>query len=184
MDKQKNLKQTSFYFLRHGQTDHNLFKIYDDFTDVAINETGIVQASQVSSILEALDIRTVCSSPLKRVQQTKEHALKNKAFHDVLIDELKECSGDLWKLFLKDKNQPFTQSEEVFIDSFFKQTFLGLEKALSYEGPVLIIAHGGTFLAMHKLLNVLGDPSIHNCELAHFSYSDNKGWEVVKLQHV
>ena len=171
----------SFYFLRHGQTDHNLYKIYDDFTDVELNQTGINQAICAFEILKDIKIKTVCSSPLKRVQQTKTHALANSGYQDIIIDELKECSGSLWKLFLEKNTRLHNSSEKQLIQSFFERVEIGLQKALIYDGPILIIAHGGTYLALTEILAAKGENNINNCELARFSYHKTNGWNVQKV---
>lgn len=84
-------RKAPFYFLRHGQTDHNVHNIYDDESEVELNQKGILQATELQRVISNLDIDTVCSSPLRRVQQTKELVLKGKIFKDIVIEDLREC---------------------------------------------------------------------------------------------
>ena len=52
-----------FYFVRHGQTDHNLLEGRDKGDhpdDISLNETGKNQAKFIHSIISTLPIKTVC----------------------------------------------------------------------------------------------------------------------------
>jgi broad specificity phosphatase PhoE len=75
--------KTPFFFLRHAQTDHNVYNVY-----------------------------TVRSSPLLRVQQTKEIVLKNKKCRGVIVDDLRECSSAFWRLFIASKSCSLTKEIE------------------------------------------------------------------------
>lgn len=155
--------RTPFYFLRHGETDHNAHKIYDDFTEIHLNENGKKQALQVQQIFHSLPVATVCSSPLLRVQQTKSIVLANKLVHDVVLDEFRECPSNLWRLFLAAETRELTIKEWALINEFTRRVKTGLEKTLQYNAPVLLIAHGGTYWALAHLLQLQGNRKIGNC---------------------
>ena len=78
------------YFVRHGQTNHNLNKLLAGRCDVQLNEKGIEQAKESACKSKAIKIDRIYCSPLTRAKQTcmiinKEHNV------DVLIrDELIE----------------------------------------------------------------------------------------------
>ena len=95
------MKKVPFYFMRHAETDHNTYRIYNDAEDVDLNETGKGQAKEVQNLFHSLSLITVCTSPLLRAQRTKEIVLHNKTFDDIVLDGFRECPGMLWKLFMK-----------------------------------------------------------------------------------
>jgi len=170
-------RRTPFYFLRHGETDHNVHKIYDDFTEVDLNENGKKQALRVQRIFCSLPIATVCSSPLLRVQQTKNIVLGNKLVQDVVLDEFRECPGSLWRLFLAAETRQLTVKEWALINDFTHRVKIGLEKALQYNAPVLLVAHGGTYWALAHLLQLQGNRKIGNCVPTHISPEGPEIWK-------
>lgn len=62
--------QKEFYFIRHGQTDHNKSAPKIDHEDISLNDIGWQQANEIESIIAALPIKTICFSPLKRYAVT------------------------------------------------------------------------------------------------------------------
>lgn len=166
-----------FYFLRHGETDHNVRKIYDDCTETHLNENGKQQAIQVERILRSLPIVTVCSSPLLRAQQTKNIVVGNKPVDDVVIDEFRECPSSLWRLFLAAETRELAMEERALIHAFTNQVKSGLEKALQYNTPILLVAHGGTYWALTHLLELEGNRKIRNCELTYIFPEGSENWK-------
>ncbi len=74
--------------IRHGQTDVNLQKKVQGWTNHPLNETGIKQALRIRSFYEMVHKRfdVVISSPLKRAYDTAKYALGYKKDLDILID--------------------------------------------------------------------------------------------------
>lgn len=167
----------AFYFLRHAQTDHNLYQIYDDKGVVELNEKGIQQALSIQEDLVSLSLATVCSSPLHRVQQTKNLALKNTDYEDVILEDLQECPSHLWRLFLASEERALTTEESDLVSGFIKRVEKGLERAFQYEAPLLLIAHGGTYWALSHLLQLEGDKKIGNCELIKIYLDEQNTWK-------
>lgn len=65
-----------FYFIRHGQTDYNLYKkAAGGGIDCPLNATGIKEAQQLKPTLSSMNFDVVIASPMLRVHQTVEHAL-------------------------------------------------------------------------------------------------------------
>lgn len=64
-----------FYFVRHGQTDHNIHdgKHKDGHPeDIPLNKTGGNQALAIKLLIALLPVQTVCCSLMKRAQKTKK----------------------------------------------------------------------------------------------------------------
>ncbi|MGB7127766.1 MAG: histidine phosphatase family protein [Candidatus Rhabdochlamydia sp.] len=171
------IRKTPFYFLRHAQTDHSIYQLYDDPDEVQLNEKGIKQALEIQSILAHLPITTVCSSPLLRVQQTKEIALKNKIFKDIILEDLRECPSMLWDLFYASELRSLTIEEWELVQEFIYRVERGLKQAFQQEDPLLLIAHGGTYWALYHLLQLEGNQKINNCILVEFFLDQQNTWK-------
>jgi len=169
-----------FYFLRHGQTDVNKTGSTTDHSDISLNEHGRLQAREIESVIKSLPIKTVCCSPLKRAKETKEIVTASLDVPHCEIMDLTECNWKIWfamtKLGLEARH---SQEDPVF--SFMQQVQRGINSALSQEGPVLIVAHGGIHWAMCCLMNVAHEWVIENCGAVHFTVEKNGSWNARKL---
>lgn len=172
-----SLVKLPFYFLRHGQTNHNLSShLYNENTEIGLNEKGISQALGIQTILSRIPISTVCCSPLFRAQQTKEIVLKNKKYKSLDLEDFRECSSDLWRLFLLSEKRSLTEQEFSLVQKFVNQVENGLKHAFQQEQPLLLIAHGGTYWALSQLLQLEGNRKIDNCLLVEISPTQD-GWK-------
>lgn len=63
-----------FYFVRHGETDWNLQGRFQGIEDIALNETGLLQADDCGRGFKQCKISfdVIVSSPLKRAKVTAE----------------------------------------------------------------------------------------------------------------
>ena len=156
-----------FYYLRHGETDWNLQRRMQGRSDVPLNETGIAQAHAAKSLLTGLEIRTVCTSPLARARDTAEIVNQTLGCPVVTIDDLAECSfGDYEGEFYGDwvaawrRGDPLPGAEPY--DAFLARSVAGINRALTHEGPVLIVAHGGVYWAIQHHGRIDADGPIPN----------------------
>lgn len=176
-----------FYFVRHGQTDANLSDLAAGAGwDIELNATGLAQAKTLADsehIKNCSDVKTICVSPMLRARQTAEAINEVLKAPIVVIDELKEWHlGDWektsWKtlpdLFHPDTNPP---NGEMQLD-FGKRVSAGLQAALAQPGPILIVAHGGVWHAVSRILN-LPPGSIGNCAIKRVIRPDqNTQWQL------
>ncbi len=169
-----------FYFVRHGQTDHNKGILTDDHEDISLNETGIEQARNIEPIIAGLPVQSVCFSPLKRAIETKEIITKRLSATHFEIPNLTECNGDVWSMMTEIGEQAFI-SEEKAIQIFMQKTLQGINEALAMPGPVLIVAHGGIHWAMCCLMGINDDWFIDNCVPLQYSIADDGKWTAVPL---
>lgn len=176
--------QKEFYFVRHGQTNHNIFEGADKGAhsdDISLNETGKHQANLIQSIISALPIKTVCSSPLKRAQETKDIITTHLQVNHYAIHDLGECSGEIWKEMTR-----FTTSSSLptgsIAQQFVHQVKNGINQALSLPGPSLVVAHGGVHWAICYLMGIdAHEWVINNCIPVHFSVGNDGKWLARKL---
>lgn len=172
-----------FYFIRHGQTDHNASsKIKEDHCpEVSLNAIGKEQAKAIQPLVGQLPIQTICSSPLKRAQETKEIITENlKAIPYYTMHELGECTALIWYelSLLKTLGQPGINAR-----SFIDQVRKGLDQILSLPSPTLIVSHEGVHLALCYLLDIKDHDWIaDNCAIIHFYQINDKDWQARKLK--
>jgi probable phosphoglycerate mutase len=166
-----------FYFLRHGQTEHNLRRICQGHTDVALNATGLIQADAASPVLAAARPTGISASDLKRVCQTAAPIAKALGL-DVTIDprlrersfgiyEDKPIEGQLWSF-----DHPSVETLEAFVD----RSLEGFQQAL-LQDDVLVVTHGGLRRVLAGAMDLdLPDWTAHNALPMRFTRTDDGAW--------
>ncbi len=176
--------QKEFYFVRHGQTDYNILEGKnkgDHREDISLNQSGRNQAMSIEPIIASLSIQTVCSSPFKRAQETKEIVFSKLqgAHHE--ISDLGECSAQIWKEIVK-LGMYCSLPEEGIARQFIDRVKRGINQALSLRGPALIVAHGGVHWAVCCLMGIEEHEwLVGNCVPVHFFLDPNGKWKARKL---
>lgn len=174
--------QKEFYFIRHGQTDHNISDgnlKKDHPEDIPLNETGKAQAKSIAPAISTLPIRTVCASPLKRVQQTKEIITHHLQAEHHEIHDLGECTAQIWKEMVQ-LGMYSSLPKEGLARYFMDRVRNGINQALSLPGPSLIVAHGGVHWALCCLMGIEEHEwAIGNCVPVHFLFEGK--WVAKKL---
>ncbi len=132
-----------FYFLRHGQTEHNRQGICQGQTDVPLNETGLGQAAVAAAVLAEVKPVTITASDLKRVRQTAKPIAERLGLEITSDANLRERSfgvfedrpveGRLWAI-----DHVSVETIEDFVDRSLK----GFGSALT-EDDTLVVTHGG-----------------------------------------
>ncbi len=178
------IEKKEFYFVRHGQTDHNISKDKDKgdhLPHIPLNQTGFSQAHAIEPIVAKLPIVTVCASPMIRAQQTKEIiTAKIEAPHHA-IDHLGECSAVVWQDMRRHGMYGAVPADGVARE-FMERVREGLNLALSMPGPVLIVAHGGVHWAACCLMGIdQHEWAIDNCGVVHFKVDSSGKWVAQKL---
>lgn len=170
-----------FYFVRHGRTDYNDSDRKVDHDDVPLNVTGRLQAQTIEPLIADLRIKSVCFSPLKRAKETKELvSVRLQAAH-YEIPELGECSMLVWDEMTK-CGTGAAQSSNEHVRTFMQRCLNGINKSLSHNSPVLIVAHGGIHWAMCCLMGIEKHAwMINNCTPIYF-FTDYEGqWKAKNL---
>ena len=138
------------YFVRHGQTDFNKFRISQGQLDVSLNYDGLKEAKGVAERLKDYKFDVVFCSPLIRAKQTAEYIL---SYHPNILliydDRLKECSRGV----LEGQKNPQEAYDAFFSDphkyggetceDVFKRVKSLFKDLQQYKGQnVLIVGHG------------------------------------------
>ncbi len=174
--------EKEFYFIRHGQTDHNISakETIDLPAHIILNSTGLMQANEIEPIIASLPIKTVCCSPFKRAQQTRDIICSRLSTSHYEIEELGECSRSIWQEMTALGITAYLQAK-VPVRNFMNQVLKGINQALTQEGPILIVAHGGVYWALCCFLGIECEWVIDNCVPVHFKVEHGK-WTVQKLK--
>lgn len=132
-----------FFFLRHGQTEHNRQRICQGHTDTPLNETGLAQADRAAAILVEARPTSITTSDLIRVRQTARPVVDALALEPTIDARLRErafgvfedqpIEGHLWSF-----DHPSVESIEAFVD----RSLQGFAAAL-IENDTLVVTHGG-----------------------------------------
>lgn len=172
-----------FYFIRHGQTDQNVAGIYVklDHDDIPLNAVGQQQAHAVEPFIATLPVKAVCHSPLRRAKETKDIVASRLKTPQYEINTLGECSAEIW-LDMVALGKSAHVNPPSHVKKFIDNVLDGINSAISKEGPVLIVAHGGIHWALCCVLGIENhDWGIDNCVPVHFSVGEDGRWNANKL---
>ena len=166
-----------FYFLRHGQTDHNRKRICQGHADIPLNEAGLTQANAAAALLIPVEPRSIRASDLMRVRQTAapvathfgmeiktDPRLRERAFG---VYENTPIEGHLWSF-----DHPTVETIEDFVD----RSLEGFKQAL-VEDDVLVVTHGGLRRVLAAALGTeMADWTAHNALPTRFTRMDDANW--------
>jgi len=186
------IPHTAFYYIRHGETHWNKENRLQGQKDIPLNETGVQQATDVAEQIISYPITTIVASPLQRARMTAEIISAAMGKPVVVIDELKEVTWGDFEGSLKDENSEIWQHAwrqgKIFgniepYHDFVARVAVGVQRALLYEGPVLIVAHAVVHVAVQQILS-MNYLYLENCATALHTppYEQNGTWNM-KILH-
>lgn len=178
------IAKKEFYFVRHGQTDHNILEGLekeDHPADIPLNSTGRNQAIAIEPVIALLPIKTICASPMKRAQETKEIIAARLSAPHYEISDLGECSRKICKEMKSlGMYSPLPSGGDARF--FMERVRNGINHALSFPGPSLIVAHGGVHWALCCLMGIENHEwTVNNCGAVHFSIGSHGKWIASRL---
>ena len=183
---------TTFYIVRHGQTDWNVQKKIQGHTDIPLNETGHMESKRLAAELTGTTFDVAYSSDLKRAYETSL-IIKNNHALDVFKDKrLRERHFGKWegRYFseldaLTNEDKSDVETDEAMIQRAFE--FLNEAVHVNRGKTILIVTHGGLMRsilvkAMSLTFTVEGFSTLNNSiiVLSH----ENGEWTVKKLQGI
>ena len=172
------LMRVPFYFIRHGETDHNAKEICaGGKTNTPLNAKGIEQANSLKTLLQDKNFWAIFSSPLERAVDTA--FLATGQVPQISVDlrewEVGEFEETLVAPFLLHiQTLPFQtllpkgESKEMF----FNRSIAALNEILQTFDHPLIVAHGGTYWAILYALQ-LQYQHIDNATCLYFTWEKN-----------
>jgi len=185
------LPHQPFYFLRHGETDWNKERRLQGMTDVPLNMRGEEQAESARAVAAALGLKSIAVSSLSRARRTAEIVNRDLGLLMTHYDSLREfdvgpyegsTDGSWLDHWFTDG---LVEGPESFSD-FRKRVLAGMIEALTLEHPVLIVAHGGVFWALQRLLGFPKLTHIPNAVVARFQppIAQGSAWQIEILGSV
>lgn len=157
-------------------------------TDIPLNSVGTRQAKEAARILVSEPIKHIVSSTLSRAKTTAQIIADVLQIDTTIIDDLKEGGFGLREGKAKSSFElerwlsgDATNNAELALD-FELRTMQGFQSALTIPGPVLIVAHGGSWLALQRYMK-MPYTSIANCEHFYLRPTEVEGmsWMVTAL---
>jgi len=168
-------KDTTFYIVRHGQTEWNLEHRLQGHMDSPLTDEGLAQAREIAKQFAGISFDAVFSSDVLRAKRTADIIVADRDIAVQTTKLLRETSfgkyeGKVWEEFETELQDMIQTREKLELESFMKYkispevesyaelvsrfiTFLR-ETALAYEGrTILLVSHSGM---MQGLLFHLG----------------------------
>ncbi|MBS1103364.1 histidine phosphatase family protein [Gluconobacter sp. Dm-62] len=154
---------SSYWYLRHGETDWNRQGLAQGRTDIPLNETGLTQATRAGETLAGLfrdgqqPFDRIVSSPLSRALVTATHT--HDAIRDMtgvtlpfrVEDELAEvCFGVQEGTPMGDWYEPWIEQGHLLeggesFDALTARAVTAINRELAAGGTPLFVAHGALF---------------------------------------
>lgn len=183
------LPQKHFYMIRHGETEANAARIMAGSLDSPLTHVGKEQARSVQHIVMAMEIKpsVIVHSNLSRARDTA--AIINEVLSVPMYEEpdIAELHAGDWEGVPYDEcaellsGWPTPPNGESF-DAFCTRIARGKKRVLdAYNGPVLIVSHGGVFRALGGLYGLQTPGVFRNCHMYEFMPAPERAffpWDV------
>jgi len=135
--------QSSFWFLRHGETIANAAGRIAGSLDTPLTDLGWEQARRAADSLLGHGIAAIWTSPLRRARDTALVVADRLALPVQQVPDLAERHWGAWEgldraVLLRSATPPGGEGPQDFADRVWR----GLQ-AISPPHPVLIVAHSG-----------------------------------------
>jgi len=148
------MKPTTFYFVRHGESEGNAARIFTGHSDSPLTSRGRTQAAAVADELDKVKFDRIVSSDLSRSRDTAEVIAKRRGIPVEVVPELREIDvGErTGRTFDETVGMP-DWNDDGFVawpggetlDQVVART-LGAIERLTRESPgktILVVGHGG-----------------------------------------
>ena len=89
--------KTHIYFIRHGQSEGNLYDLFLGHTDLDLTELGKKQAECVTTYFKDIAVDAIFSSDLKRAYHTACPLAKTKGLPITKCEKLREIFAGEWE---------------------------------------------------------------------------------------
>ncbi|MDA7414817.1 histidine phosphatase family protein [Xenophilus arseniciresistens] len=172
-----------FYFLRHGQTPRNALRIFQSY-DEPLSELGERQAAAAAVVLAREPIRRIVCSDARRALHTAQTVAAPLSLQPLAQALLRERHfGALVGTSSADIDWDCAPEGGETLAEFVQRKRQALEDALATEeGPVLIVAHGGSLYVLAALLGVPLNPGLlANAHPLHFTRGPDGRWQARAL---
>jgi broad specificity phosphatase PhoE len=178
-------KASEFWFLRHGETEHNKQRIVQTQHGVTLNDTGRSQARDAAAVLAGESFVEIYASDLERTWETATivNNVCKKPIHKV--SQLWERNwGDMAGQSNVDLNWSSNPDNGETLSEFTLRTLGGFRDVLVND-KVLIVAHGGNYAVLLAAFGMTftGSSAVKNAEPIKLVRDPDgpRGWASVRL---
>ena len=179
------------FFVRHGETDWNVRKMFYGWTDCDINETGLKQAQALGDHFKEIEIDGIYASDLLRAKHTAQFILGEKQIPFITDKDFREIHfGDwedtewkyikenfskeleAWRIGWKDGRLPNGES----FKEFYRRVTIALEKVIEANKgkTIVVVSHHGTMAAMLCYLTGAGPDGYWNFIVVHIFQTEEE----------
>ena len=147
---------TSFFFVRHGETDGNHARIFQS-ADQPLNARGLAQAEAASEALKGERIQRIVASTMARAWVTAEAIGRPHSLAPEPEEGLRErWFGDLVGTPSHDYDWRDSPPNGETLATFVTRTRAGIAKALDHAGTrrSTLVAHGGILYVLGPALGI------------------------------
>ena len=192
------MERTTFYLVRHGETELNRKDCFRGASDVDLNELGKKQAEEVGEGFKNIKLDAVLSSPMKRAWYTAECIARRKdmpirpepAFRNIDLgpwngkpkEEVKKNHPELWKIWLTHPESLTIEGAESLRDVQKRAWSRLLELKDEFAGKkVLIVTHTTVIKPVLAAAMNIPEPYFWKFHLDHAAYAvidyiNERGW--------
>ena len=175
-----SLPRSSFFFLRHGVTDHNRARLVMGQLDIPLNAEGRRQAENAANLLKEHGIRSIASSPLSRALETARIVAEIIGADITIIEDLQERA---WGSLTGRSHQelfrlpPSITPDGAETGAEFTERIIKALADLTQPEPVLIVAHAGACRVLRRVMRLDdGESPVPNATPLEFIAEENGGW--------
>ena len=170
-----------FYYLRHGQTETNAYRLVAGSLDVDLTALGREQARIAAQILAGTAITGIYSSPLKRARHTAEPIAEALRLPVTIIPEIAERNwGDLEGKPRGSRRKGVMPSGAETTEDFTARILRGFS-LIQTEVP-LVVAHSGVYRVLCRTLAIVeSETPVANAIPLFFKPLGNAGWKVEEV---
>lgn len=190
------------YLIRHGETEDNVRRAHQGWTQDGLNEHGVKQAEKLRDALSSKHFDRIICSDLGRTRQTcrilfgedatveydeRLREINNTVLHGRTRDELYALWGD--EYLKRCHRLDFSAYGGESAQSLLERTadFMCSLEADTISERIAAVTHGGTIRAI--LSGVLGCPIytpsmlVRNCSISELSFTPELGWRLLHLNN-
>jgi broad specificity phosphatase PhoE len=161
------MEPTTFYFVRHGESEGNAARVFTGQTDSPLTARGRQQAATVAEKLATVKFDRIVSSDLSRTRDTAQVIAKPHRIPVEIVPELREINvGDRTGTSFDETRGLPNWSDDGFVSWPGGETLdqvlaraLGAIERLTRESPgktILVVGHGGVNrILMSHFLGIL-----------------------------
>lgn len=159
--------RAKWFLVRHGETNANKEKIVAGYSDIPLNETGIIQAKEAAEKLKNRKIDLIISSDLKRAKQTAEIIAKETGAELILEKDFRERNygifeGAYYEEICKKTGEVFRSYSDKIeggeslgeFENRVRNIFNNHRDKHKHRN-IVIVAHGGVLRMLRKGINNL-----------------------------